>query len=96
MQNKAIEYGYQILKAMGNLRRLQILYVLKNQEKKVGDLEQIIGLSQSALSQHLAVLRQGGLVKTRRDAQTIYYSIKNAMVFNILNILDKFYNQYYE
>ena len=96
MKNRAIEQGYQILKAMGNLRRLQILYALKNQEKKVGDLEHIIGLSQSALSQHLAVLRKNGLVKTRREAQTIYYSIKSAAVFNILNMLDKFYNQPYE
>ena len=94
MKDRAIEHGYQILRAMGNLRRLQILYALKKQEQKVGDLEHFVGLSQSALSQHLAVLRKAGLVKTRREAQTIYYSIKNAVVFNILNMLDKFYNQY--
>jgi DNA-binding transcriptional ArsR family regulator len=96
MKNNAVETGYRVLKAMGNLRRLQILYALWKQEKNVGELEEIVGLSQSALSQHLAVLRQAGLVKTRRQAQTIYYSIKSAVVLNILSLLDKFYNQNYK
>lgn len=64
-----------LLKALSNERRLKIVHVLSNEEKCVGDLEQIIGLSQSALSQHLARLRRDGIVKTRRDAQTIYYSL---------------------
>lgn len=96
MKNSAISSGYLILKAMGNMRRLQILYELRHSEKNVGELEEIVGLSQSALSQHLAVLRRANLVKTRRSAQTIYYSIKNAVVMNILSLLDKFYNQRYD
>lgn len=96
MRNMAIESGMVILRAMGNVRRLQILYALWKQEKSVGELEEIVGLSQSALSQHLAVLRRSGVVKTRRQAQTIYYSIKNPITNNVLSILDKFYNQRYE
>ncbi|MBR1605785.1 MAG: winged helix-turn-helix transcriptional regulator [Alphaproteobacteria bacterium] len=96
MENSAIETGSKILKAMGNKKRLQILYALWKNEKNVGELEDVVGLSQSALSQHLAVLRQSGVVKTRRQAQTIYYSIKNAVVLNILGILDKYYNQHYK
>ena len=96
MENLAIEIGSKILKAMGNISRLQILFALKENEKSVGQLEDIVGLSQSALSQHLAVLRRVEVVKTRRQAQTIYYSIKNAVVINILNLLDKYYNQRYE
>ena len=64
-----------LLKAMSNQHRLMILCQLVPGEKCVGDLEQIIGLSQSALSQHLARLRRDGLVRTRREAQTIYYSL---------------------
>ena len=64
-----------LLKAMCNENRLLILCQLVRGEKTVGELEEVIGLSQSALSQHLAVLRQNGLVKTRRSAQSIYYSL---------------------
>lgn len=65
----------ELLKAMSNESRLLILCQLVHGEKTVGELEQVIGLSQSALSQHLAVLRQCDLVKTRRNAQSIYYSM---------------------
>ena len=64
-----------LLKAMSNEHRLLILCRLLHGEKSVGELERIIGLSQSALSQHLARLRRDNLVQTRRSAQTIYYSV---------------------
>ena len=68
----AREKASAILKAMGNEHRLSILCLLRAGEKCVSDMERAIGLSQSALSQHLAKLRQEGLVKTRRQAQTIF------------------------
>jgi DNA-binding transcriptional ArsR family regulator len=64
-----------LLKAMANERRLLILCFLAQGEKSVGELESLVSLSQSALSQHLARLRRDGLVATRREAQTIYYSL---------------------
>ena len=64
-----------LLKAMSNQHRLMILCQLVGGERRVGELEDLIGLSQSALSQHLARLRRDNLVKTRRSAQTIYYSL---------------------
>lgn len=64
-----------LLKAMSNEHRLMILCQLLPGEKSVGELERIIGLSQSALSQHLARLRRDSLVTTRRQAQTIFYSL---------------------
>lgn len=64
-----------LLKLMGNPSRLLILCQLSEGEKSVGELERIIGVSQSALSQHLALLRHQDVVSTRRDAQTIYYSL---------------------
>ncbi len=64
-----------LLKAMSNQHRLMILCQLVPGEKCVGELEQIVGLSQSALSQHLARLRRDNLVATRREAQTIHYSL---------------------
>lgn len=81
-----------VLKAMGNERRLLVLCQLAHgQEKSVGELERIVGLSQSALSQHLARLRKEGLVKTRRSAQTIYYALASAEVSAIINTLYDLY-----
>lgn len=64
-----------LLKAMGNAHRLMILCQLVSGERSVGELERSVGLSQSAMSQHLARLRRDALVTTRRSAQTIYYSL---------------------
>lgn len=66
-----------LLKAMANPARLMVLCQIADGEKSVGELERCIGLSQSALSQHLAVLRNKDLVVTRRDAQTLYYSLSS-------------------
>lgn len=76
-----------LLKALSNERRLKIVHVLADKEKNVGELEKIIGLSQSALSQHLARLRRDGVVKTRRDAQTIYYSLDCESSIKVLDCL---------
>ncbi len=64
-----------LLKAMANEKRLVILCHLLQGEKSVGEMEELLDLSQSALSQHLARLRVAKIVKTRRSAQTIYYSL---------------------
>lgn len=88
---KNVESAAKILKALSNERRLLIVCVLHKGEKSVGALEEIIGLSQSALSQHLARLRRDGIVKTRRDAQTIYYSLDSEDTEQILNCLHDIY-----
>lgn len=64
-----------LLKAMGNMWRLRILCLLTKGERCVGEIEDILGLSQSALSQHLARLRQSGLVHGRRHHQRIFYAL---------------------
>jgi DNA-binding transcriptional ArsR family regulator len=64
-----------LLKAMSNPARLLVLCQLAEGEKSVGELETVVEISQSALSQHLALLRQRGLVKFRRAGQTIFYSL---------------------
>ncbi|QRM56997.1 metalloregulator ArsR/SmtB family transcription factor [Sinorhizobium sp. BG8] len=79
------------LSAMANPKRLLILQTLVEGEVAVGALAHRVGLSQSALSQHLSKLRAQNLVTTRRDAQTIYYSSKSEAVLTILAALDKIY-----
>lgn len=82
-----------LLKAMSNQHRLMILCQISNEEKSVGELERIVGLSQSALSQHLARLRRDNLVKTRREAQTIYYSLSGHEATAVIKTLYELYCQ---
>jgi DNA-binding transcriptional ArsR family regulator len=79
----------KLMKALANERRLLILCQIADGERSVGSLN--VGLSQSALSQHLALLREEGLVKTRREAQTIYYSIANPAVHKVIQTLAEIY-----
>lgn len=76
---------------MANPKRLLILCNLVNGEVPVGVLATQVGLSQSALSQHLSKLRAQKLVKTRRDAQTIYYSSSSESVLKVLETLEQIY-----
>lgn len=80
-----------LLKAMSNEHRLLILCQLVPGEKSVGELEKIVGLSQSALSQHLARLRRDDLVKTRRAAQSIFYSLNGEEATAVLEALYSLY-----
>ena len=80
-----------LLKSMANERRLVILCTLAQGERSVGELEGVVGLSQSALSQHLARLRQDGLVSTRRSAQTIFYSLKGGDAEAVMQALHRLY-----
>jgi len=79
----------ELLKLMSNEYRLQILCHLGEKEMSVGQLNNLIGLSQSSLSQHLAKLRADGLVTTRRESQTIYYQIANPVTLKIIEVLYK-------
>ena len=90
LHQRAVEAA-TLLRALANERRLMILCVLTGGEHCVGALERRIGISQSALSQHLAVLRQQGVVKTRRDGLTIYYSLAGTEVDAILRTLSDLY-----
>lgn len=86
LQNQAHQVT-TLLKAMGNERRFLILCYLVNGERSVGELERLVGLSQSALSQHLARLRRDELVQTRRNAQTIYYSLQGTLPIGVMQAL---------
>ncbi|MDP2696845.1 helix-turn-helix transcriptional regulator [Thalassospira sp.] len=90
LEQKA-ERASGLLKAMSNRSRLMVLCQLQEGEKSVGELEKIIGLSQSALSQHLARLRRDQLVKTRREAQTIYYSLNGHEAITVIKTLYDLY-----
>ncbi len=68
-------HACELLKAMANEWRLMILCQLAEGEKTVGELQELLGLSQSALSQHLAILRREKIVRARKHAQSVSYSL---------------------
>jgi DNA-binding transcriptional ArsR family regulator len=80
-----------LMKALGNESRLMILCLLAEGERSVSELNAIVPLSQSALSQQLARLRQQGLVDTRRESQTIYYSLNAGPTDRVINLLHDIY-----
>ena len=80
-----------LLKSMANESRLMILCQLASGEKSVGELLDEVPLSQSAMSQHLALLRRERLVKTRRSAQTIYYSLTSDEAMAVMGTLYNIY-----
>lgn len=85
------ERASAMLKALCNDRRLLILCHLAMGEKSVGQLEQLVALSQSALSQHLARLRREKIVSTRRESQNIYYRISSPEAAALMETLHAIY-----
>ena len=81
----------RLLKALGNEQRLLILCNLLERPMSVGELNQRMDLSQSALSQHLALLREASLVDTQRDAQSIHYSLPPGPVMRVMALLQDMY-----
>ncbi len=76
-----------LLRTLGNETRLMILCQLGPEELSVGALQQRLGVSQSALSQHLALLREDGVVSTRRQSQTIFYRIADPRAVALIETL---------
>jgi DNA-binding transcriptional ArsR family regulator len=91
MMEAAADNASGLLKALANRHRLLIVCQLIDGERSVGDLAEFLGLRDSTVSQHLALLRRDGLVSARRDAQTIYYSIASDPAREVLKTLYQMY-----
>jgi DNA-binding transcriptional ArsR family regulator len=76
-----------LMKTLGHKDRLMILCHLAGGEKSVGQIADLLEIPQSPLSQHLSRMRKEGLVNTRREAQTIYYSLKSGEASRIVEVL---------
>jgi DNA-binding transcriptional ArsR family regulator len=76
-----------LLKALANDQRLLVLCTLLEGPRSVGEINARVELSQSALSQHLAVLRVAGIVGTRRESQTIYYALVPGPALKVMEVL---------
>lgn len=76
-----------LMKTLGHKDRLMILCQLAGGEKSVGQIADLLEIPQSPLSQHLSRMRKEGLVNTRREAQTIFYSLKSGEASRIVEVL---------
>lgn len=83
----AADRASDLLKALANRHRLLIICQLIEKERSVGDLAEALGIRDSTVSQHLALLRRDGLVVARRDGQTIWYSISSEPARELLKTL---------
>ena len=81
----------ELMKTLGHKDRLMVLCHLSSGEKSVGELAQLLDIPQSPLSQHLARMRKESLVKTRREAQSIYYSIASEEAARIVGVMHELY-----
>lgn len=81
----------KLLKELGNVNRLMICCALAEQELSVGELNAQVPLSQSALSQHLARMREAGLLVTRKESQAVYYRIADDSALKVIATLKSIY-----
>ncbi len=87
-----VEEVARVLSALSNPRRLLVLcHLMQHGETSVSQLTKVIGLSQSALSQHLAVMRTEELVCARKDGLNVYYSIADARITELVRSLERIY-----
>ena len=77
----------RLMKVLSNPDRLLLLCQLSQGEKRVGELEELVGLAQPSLYQQLGVLREEGLVSTRREGKNIYYAIASVQALAVMNVL---------
>ena len=86
-----VDNAITLMRALSNRYRLMILCTLLTSEKSVSELNAIIDIPQSTLSQHLAWLRSENYVKTRREAQTIYYQLDSDEVIEVITVLHRLF-----
>ncbi|HJM83271.1 MAG TPA: metalloregulator ArsR/SmtB family transcription factor [Nitrospinota bacterium] len=86
-EKKVYELHASICQILANPKRLQIINTLRDKELSAGDLGSRLNISKSNLSQHLALLRDRGIVTNRRDGVTIYYRISNPKILKAFDIM---------
>jgi DNA-binding transcriptional ArsR family regulator len=93
VMNQAVHrFKAEFFKALGHPARLAILDQLRAGEKSVNELQVAIGADQSTVSQQLARLRAGSIVDSRKDGTTVYYSIRDPMIFQLLDVAREIFN----
>jgi ArsR family transcriptional regulator len=87
MSKKIYEIHADICKTLGNAKRIEILNALGDKELVVGELVNILGISPANVSQHLAVMKQKGILSSRREGNNIYYRVANPKVITACSLM---------
>jgi len=87
MEHKLYELHAQMCQVFTSPKRLEILNLLKDKELSVGGIAKLVKIRQANLSQHLSILREKGIVKTRREGTAIYYSLVNPKISKAFDII---------
>lgn len=89
MYSQMFKLHAELLKALAHPRRLEIVHLLRDQELPVSDIHTMLDLPQANISQHLMVLRDAGVVKTRRDGKHIFYKLADNNIIKASDLLRK-------
>ena len=93
--NQALHrFKAEFFKALGHPARLVILEQLRTGEKSVNELQAVLGIDQSSVSQQLAVLRNKNIVESRKEGTTVYYAVRDSMIFQLLDIARAIFNNH--
>ncbi len=87
MYNQIFELHSQLLKALSHPKRLEIIHLVRDQELPVNDIHTMLDLPQANISQHLMILRDAGVVTTRREGKQIYYSLSDKKIIKASDLL---------
>lgn len=90
---KSLNTAVSVIKMLSNPSRLAALCLMMEREVSVNELAKEVGLSQSALSQHLKILRDEGLVSVRRDHRTVYYQTSDEKLLKLIQLMKELYCQ---
>ena len=93
---RLFEIQAEICKTLSQPKRLMLVHELRTGEKSVGQLSSILGISQPNASQHLAILRKRGIVATKRDGATVYYSLSSPRIGEACDLVHKFLTEQLE
>lgn len=83
----------ELFKALAHAHRIRIIDALRERELSVGELQRLLGVEQSNLSQHLAMLRASDLVRSRREGTSVWYSVSDPKVWQLLDIARDIYER---
>jgi ArsR family transcriptional regulator len=86
-----IQQAVRCLKALAHPTRLGILYLLRDGERTVWDLQTSLECTQSNISQHLGIMRERDILRTRKESNQVYYAVKNEGMFRLLDVLQEVY-----
>lgn len=92
MQEKLREYKASIFQALSHPTRIAILEVLRDREISAGTIQEKLGVEQANLSQHLGILRSRQIVVSRKDGNQVFYSIRNRMLLEVLDVMRRYFH----